>query len=132
MPVAGPQHRRDDGLPSWATLAAYLAGDPRRRDSREVLFGSNWYTREDLPPWRAVWVQATGEFIVVRLDAIEEADCGPVRLLGTFPHLGVVEIGLRAWPRMHEWAGSLQWLEARAAGLVASAEQPSDDRDSDA
>jgi hypothetical protein len=124
MPDPGPKHRRG-ALPSWSTLAAYQAGDPRRRASREVLFGSNWYTRQDLPPWRAAWVQATGEFIVVRLDAVRETECGPVRLLGTFPDLEVLEIGLRAWPRVAGWAGSLPWLEARVVGLVTPAEQPS-------
>jgi hypothetical protein len=111
-------------------MAAYRAGDPRTRGSREVLFGSNWCTRKDLPPWRAVWVQATGEFIVVRLDAVVEEECGPVQLLGTFPDLGVLEIGLRAWPNVHGWAGSLPWLEARVAGLVKPEEssQVQDDR----
>jgi hypothetical protein len=119
MSAPGPQRRRDAALRSWPTLAAYQAGDPRRQASREVLFGSDWYTRQDLPPWRAAWVQATGEFIVVRLDAVREADCGPVRLLGTFADLDVLEIGLRAWPRVAGWAGSLPWLEARIAGLTS-------------
>jgi hypothetical protein len=132
MPDPGPQHRRDALLPSWSTLAAYRAGDPRRQASREVLFGSNWRTRQDLPPWRAEWVQATGEFIVVHLDAVREEDCGPVRLLGRFPDLGALEIGLRAWPNVHGWAGSLPWLEARVAGLLNSAEASpvEDDRNS--
>jgi hypothetical protein len=127
MLASGPQHRRDAMLPSWRTLAAYQAADPRRQASREVLFGSDWCTRQDLPPWRAAWVQATGEFIVVRLDAVREADCGPVRLLGIFADLGVLEIGLRAWPRVAGWAGSLPWLEARIAGLTAEhASEPQD------
>jgi hypothetical protein len=75
-----------------------------------VLFGSTWYTRRDLPPWRAVWVQATGEFIVVRLDGAKELDYGPVRLLGTFPDLGPLEIELRAWPHVG-WVG---WVAAVA------------------
>jgi hypothetical protein len=130
MPVPGPQHRRSELLPSWPTLAAYRADDPQRRASREVLFGSNWCTRQDAPPCRAVWVQTTGEFIVVRLDAVVEEECGPVQLLGTFPDLGIVEIGLRAWPNVHGWAGSLPWLEARIAGLAKPAEpsRAQDDR----
>jgi hypothetical protein len=106
---------------SWSTLAEYQAGDPRRQASQEVLFGSNWYTRPDLPPWRAAWVQATGEFIVVSLAGAHEADHGPVRLLGTFPDLGVLEIGLRAWPRMAGRAGSLAWLQRRVTGLITPA-----------
>jgi hypothetical protein len=47
-------------------------------------------------------VQNTGEFIVVRLDGAPEADHGPVRLLGTFPDLGLLEIALRAWPHHHQ------------------------------
>ena len=132
MPVPGPQHRRDGLLPSWSTLAAYRAGDRRRRASREVLFGSNWRTRQDLPPWRAAWVQVTGEFIVVHLDAVREEACGPVRLLGTFPDLADLEIGLRAWPNVHGWAGSLPWLEARVAGLAKPADRPSDRDDRNA
>jgi hypothetical protein len=104
MPGSGPQHRRGALPMSWSTLAAYQAGDPRRQASREVLFGSDWYTRQDLPPWRAAWVQATGEFIVVRLTSAHEVDHGPVRLLGTFPKLGVLEIALRAWPHVAGWA----------------------------
>jgi hypothetical protein len=96
MPVPGAQHRRDAMLRSWPTLAAYQAADPRRRASREVLFGSDWLTRQDLPPWRAAGgSRRRGEFIVVRLDAVREADCGPVQLLGTFADLGALEIGLR-------------------------------------
>ena len=88
MPVFGPQHRRDRLPPSWSTQAAYRAGDPRRQASREVLFGSNWRTRQDLPPWRAAWVAATEEFIVVHLNVVHEEECGPVQLLGAFPDLG--------------------------------------------
>lgn len=73
--------------------------------ARDVLFGSTWYTRRDLPPWRAVWVQATGEFIVVCLDGACEAERGPVRLLGTFPDLELLEVALRAWPHVAGWAG---------------------------
>lgn len=96
----------------------------RRQASREVLFGSTWYTRRDLPPWRAVWVQATGEFIVVCLDGPREAEHGPVRLLGRFPDLGVLELALRAWPHVAGWAGSLPWLERRVAELDLPATKP--------
>jgi len=114
---------------SWSTLAAYQAGDARRQASREVLFGSTWYTRRDLPPWRAVWVQATGEFIVVHLGGAREADHGPVRLLGTFPDLGFLEIALRTWPHVAGWAGSLPWLERRLAELDTPATKPAPGHD---
>jgi hypothetical protein len=104
MAVSGPQQRRGASPTSWSTLAAYQEGDPRRQASREVLFGSDWYTRQDQPPWRAVWVQATGEFIVVCLAGTHEADHGPVRLLGTFPDLGVLEVGFAPGRR---WRGGL-------------------------
>jgi hypothetical protein len=77
MPFHDPESQPGTLSTSWATLAAYQAGDPRRQASREVLFGSTWYTRRDLPPWRAVWLQTTGEFIVVHLDGAHEAEYGP-------------------------------------------------------
>ncbi len=129
MPVSGPQPRPDALPTSWSTLAAYQAGDARRQASREVLFGSTWYTRRDLPPWRAVWVQATGEFIVVHLGGAREADHGPVRLLGTFPDLGFLEIALRTWPHVAGWAGSLPWLERRLAELDTPATKPAPGHD---
>src|SRR5574341_59912 len=130
MPVSGPQHP-GGALPttSWSTLADSPAGDARRRAARAVLFGSDWHTRQDLPPWRAAWVAATGEFIVVCLAGTDEADHGPVRLLGTFPDLGVLEIGLRAWPRVTGWGGSLGWLEGRVAELVTPVVEPSGGQD---
>jgi hypothetical protein len=91
-----------------------------------VLFGSTWYTRREQPPWRAVWVQATGEFIVVRLDGAREAEHGPVRLLDTFPELGVLEVALRAWPHAAGWAGSLPWLERRIVELDMPASKPAE------
>jgi hypothetical protein len=119
MPGSGPQHPGGGSPTSWSTLAAYQAADRRRQASRDVLFGSTWYTRQDLPPWRAAWVQATGEFIVVCLHGAQEADHGPVRLLGRFPDLGFLEVALRAWPQVAGWAGSLAWLEHRVAELNA-------------
>jgi hypothetical protein len=124
MPDPGPKPRPAASPRSWSTLAAYQAGDARRRASREVLFGSTWYTRRDLPPWRAVWVQATGEFIVVRLAGAREAEHWLVRLLGRFPDLGVLEIALRPWPHVAGWARSLPWLERRVAELATPADKP--------
>jgi len=82
------------------------------------VFGSNWCTRQDQPPWRAAWIQTTGEFVVVHLAGDREGDHGPVRLLGTFADLAKVETALRGWPGVAGWAGSLAWLEHRIAETV--------------
>jgi hypothetical protein len=38
---------------AWPTLAAFHAANPTRAGSREVVFGSEWYTARERPPWRA-------------------------------------------------------------------------------
>jgi hypothetical protein len=80
----------------WPTLAAFHAADPRRAICREVTFGSEWYTARDRLPWRASWIQATSEFIIVQLAGKQEADHGPVELLGMIAD-EPVELGPRGW-----------------------------------
>jgi hypothetical protein len=72
--------------------------------------------------------QTTGEFIVVHLNGAQEQDYGPVRLLGTFPDLGCLELALRAWPHVAGWAGSLPWLERRLAELDTPATKPAQEK----
>jgi hypothetical protein len=66
----------------WPTLAAFRADNSRWATSREVTFGSEWYTNRLDPPWRSSWIQATGEFIIMQLTGTQEAQHGPVELLG--------------------------------------------------
>ncbi len=103
---------------TWPSVAAFHAADRARASSREVVFGSDWYTARELPPWRASWIQATGEFVVVRRAGAREADHGPVELLAVVGTLGELELGLRGWWGMCGWAGSLPWLRGRVAELA--------------
>ena len=100
----------------WPTLAAFHAADPRRGTCREVTFGSEWYTRQQWPPWRASWIQATREFIIVQLGGEQEADHGPVELLRVIA-LEPIELGLRGWSGMSGWQGGLPWLRNRVAEI---------------
>ncbi len=103
----------------WPTLAAFHAADPARATSREVVFGSEWYTARERLPWRASWIQSTGEFVVVHLTGRHEAEHGPAsgvagrdrhdRATGAWaaPLVGHVRLG----------AGSLPWLRPRLREL---------------
>ena len=102
---------------AWPSVAAWRAADPRRRASREVWLGSEWYTTRSRPPWRAMWLAATGEFVVVQLTGASDDQHGPVELLAVVPELATLEVGLRAWPQITGWAGSLPWLRRRVAEL---------------
>jgi hypothetical protein len=66
---------------------------------------------------------------VVCLDGAHEQEHGPVRLLGTFADLGLLEVALRAWPHVAGWAGSLPWLERRVAELATPASKPAPGHD---
>jgi hypothetical protein len=101
----------------WPSVAAWRAADRRRAASREVWLGSDWYTTRTQPPWRAMWVAATGELVVVQLTGAGEEQHGPVELLAVVPELATLELALRTWPQITGWAGSLPWLRRRAAEL---------------
>ena len=106
------------GQPSqWPSVAAWRAADPRRAASREVWLGSEWYTTRSRPPWRAMWLAATGELVIVQLTGASDDQHGPVELLAVVPELATIEVGLRAWPQITGWAGSLPWLRRRVAEL---------------
>jgi hypothetical protein len=104
-------------MAAWPTLAAFHAAKSARASSREVVFGSEWYTARERPPWRASWIQATGEFIVVQLAGGAEAEHGSVELLATTGTIAPLELGLRGWWHVCGWAGSLPWLRARLQEL---------------
>ncbi len=103
---------------TWPSVAAFHAATPARATSREVVFGSDWYTARELPPWRASWIQATGEFVIVQLTGATEPEHGPVELLAVIDALGKLEVGLRGWWGMCGWAGSLPWLRGRLTELA--------------
>lgn len=95
-------------MDQWRSETSFRDADPRRAGPLEVEFGSRWFEAVDDAPWRVVWLEATGELVVVQLD-------GPVRLLATTPDRSAVERALRGWWQVCGHRGSLPWVEHRAA-----------------
>lgn len=106
---------------TWPSVTAFHQASPARATSREVVFGSDWYTARERLPWRASWIQATGEFVIVQRTSAHELEQGPVELLAVVGTLGELEVGLRGWWGMCGWAGSLPWLRGRLAELAGLA-----------
>jgi len=98
-------------MDTWPTLAQFYADDVRRSGPREVEFGGAWVGTNREPPWRVVWVEATGELFAVQLPT------GPVELLGAFPSRAAVEVALRGWWHMCGVGGGLGWLRRMATGM---------------
>ncbi len=94
---------------TWPSLAQFYAADVRRSGPREVEFGGGWIGADREPPWRVVWVEATGELFAV------QAPSGPVELLGRFPTRATVEVALRGWWHMCGVRGGLGWLRRAAS-----------------
>lgn len=103
----------------WPTLSTFYAQDLRRARSHELQVGSMWKTDDAAPPWRAAWLETTGEFFVVRYDGPHDHDPGPVEVLGILPDRFTVEVGLRGWWHTCGYQGSLAWLRARVGQLAA-------------
>lgn len=95
---------------TWPSLADFYAADPRRSGPREVEFGGAWMSGDREPPWRVVWLEATGELFATRLPA------GPVEVVGVFTSRPAVEVALRGWWHMCGVRGGLGWLRRAASG----------------
>lgn len=109
-------------LASWPTLAEFYAQDLRRGRSHELEIGSLWRNRDVDPPWRAAWLEATGEFVVVGRAAAPAGPPGPVELLGVLPDRYTLEVGLRGWWQVCGEPGALTWLRHAVGRLGAPAE----------
>lgn len=103
--------RRPAAVPSrcWGTERAFRDAAVGRGQGREVEFGSRWMSGVDDLPWRASWLEVTGEFVIVEC----RPGGGPVELLGSFSSRAGVEQALFGWWQMCGHLGSLPWLRSR-------------------
>lgn len=106
----------------YESLKAFYAGDERRARSVEVEFGAAWRTDDSAKgAWRAVWVEDTGELVIVKQRWVEgRCESGVVHVLATgLGELEDVQELLAGWPDRCGRLFSLQWLRDRCAAAGA-------------
>jgi len=100
------------GAKVYPSLHHFAWADPRRIPSRERDFGLRWLTDPPDSPWRAAWVEATGELYVVQSG--DPADGGGhVEVLGVAASVDGVSAALAGWGDRCGEPGSLNWLRRR-------------------
>ena len=98
---------------TYPSVVEFVTGDRRRLRSRERDFGLRWMGPEASWPWRAAWVEATGELYVVQ-SGEPQAGGGHVEVLALESELRVIERALAGWEDLCGEPGSLDWLRRRA------------------
>jgi hypothetical protein len=98
---------------TYPSVVEFVAGDRRRLRSRERDFGLRWMGPRSSSPWRAAWVEATGELYVVQ-SGDPQAGGGHVEVLALESELPAVERALAGWEDVCGEPGSLDWLRRRA------------------
>ncbi|MCP5028863.1 MAG: hypothetical protein GY929_21530 [Actinomycetia bacterium] len=104
----------------WDTEHGFRGSAAGRDLGREVEFGSRWMSGVDALPWRASWLESTGEFVIVEC----RPGGGSVELLGWFSSRPGVEEALAGWWQMCGHLGSLPWLRSRVASGCGSRPGP--------
>lgn len=107
----------------FADPEAFLAGDGRRVLSHGVVFGGAWRTGDSAKgSWRCVWLEATGELVVVKQRWVEGLHVlGAVHVLAT----GLYDVDevrelLAGWEARCGPLWSLDWLRERCAARVSA------------
>jgi hypothetical protein len=98
---------------SYPSLADFGWGDRRRLRSRERDFGLRWISAASPWPWRAAWVEGTGELYVVQ-SGEASAGGGHVEVLAVAFDLAAIDRALAGWEEVCGEPGSLDWLRQRA------------------
>lgn len=112
----------------FVSVEAFYLADERRRRSVEVDFGVHWRLAFGLPPWRASWIEDTGELVAVKLwpgplggTSMYRGASGPVHVLASgLAEIEDVEGLLRGWEDVCGRRGSLLWLQDRCASLAGA------------
>jgi hypothetical protein len=99
---------------TFPSLSAFRAADEARSDAAEVDFGRPWRTVQFGPAYRAAWLPATGELIIVRLGSAASGG-GRVEVLAHMPDRRRLVGMLSGWQRVCGGFDSIRWLRARVA-----------------
>ncbi len=115
----------------------FYSADPRRRQSEELEFGSDWH--EGGARTQVSWVEVTGELYAMRdplghletelfgeesVDKVTDEDLG-VEVLGTVTGRDAVEAVMSGWEAaMPNGADSLAWVRDRVANAASELNDP--------
>jgi hypothetical protein len=115
----GPARRRRGR--SYASLADFYGGDPRRIASAERDVGLYWRGHDGEPLHRAAWVEDTGELYLVRAGDPEEGG-GGVEVLARSRDWTRLARRLTGWREICGERESVSWLRSRLASFGAGPE----------
>jgi hypothetical protein len=101
----------------YSSLRAFYEANSSRVPAPEPDFGLWWREARDGPVYRAAWVEATGEFYIVRCDAPANGG-SEVEVLAVTTDRRELEKGLTGWRSVCGQEHSLEWLRSRAEALV--------------
>ncbi len=110
----GPAVRRRGR--SYASLADFYEGDPRRIASAERDVGLYWRGDDGEPLHRAAWVEETGELYLVRAGDPEDGG-GRVEVLARSRDWTRLAHRLAGWRDVCGERQSLSWLRSRLAAF---------------
>ena len=110
----GPTRRKRGR--SYASMADFYNGDPRRLASPERDVGLWWRDADGEPLHRAAWVEDTGELYIVRGDD-GEAGGGSVEVLARSRDWTRLASKLTGWRDVCGERDSLAWLRAQLGGV---------------
>jgi hypothetical protein len=99
---------------AFPSVSAFRAADPRRIGALEVDFGGPWRTAAFGPSYRAAWLPATGELVLIRLGALP-AGATRVELIAQVAERGTLAEMLSGWREAVGNLDSIRWLRARVA-----------------
>ncbi len=99
---------------SFPSVNAFHAADPRRLGAMEVDFGGPWRTATYGPAYRAAWVPATGELVLIRLGDLPPG-AARVELIAQVSERSALAEMLSGWREAVGNLDSIRWLRARVA-----------------
>jgi hypothetical protein len=106
-------------MPTFLSLGAFYAGDPRRDISRERDVGL-WWRGDGYHPltYRAAFVEATGELYLMQHEGTPGG--GRVDVIGHFDDFAELERCLDGWEEVCGDPGSIDWILARVPSRAGS------------
>src|SRR6476620_11673249 len=105
-------HSRSEELPmNFRSLTSFYA-DPVRKRSPERDVGLYWRDGDDRRTYRAAWLRATGELVIVRHGPINQGG-GIVEVLCVVSPESELDELVDGWEDVCGEPGSLDWLRGR-------------------